>query len=264
MKTAGYFIVIVSLLSCMQNSEPYRRPAVIAHRGASGIAPENTLAAVQKALDAGADMVEIDVHLSKDNKVIVMHDASVIRTTNGTGDIDQMTLEEIKTLDAGSWFSADYTGERAPILEEVLALTIGKTILLIEIKKGRNGRYEGLEQAVIDIVDAQQARKKVIIQSFEYETVQQVQQIAPDIEVHQLVSVAGGLDKYEGIAAINPYYRTLTRRFIREAHAKGLKVFPYTVNSEKEMKKCIRSRVDGIITNFPDRLMKVLKEMEAS
>ncbi len=264
MKTAGYFIVIVFLLSCMQNSEPYRRPAVIAHRGASGIAPENTLAAVQKALDAGADMVEIDVHLSKDNKVIVMHDASVIRTTGFMGDIEQMTLEEIKALDAGTWFSADYAGEPVPTLEEVLALTLDRTILLIEIKKGRNGRYEGLEQAVVEIVDAQQAKGKVIIQSFEYETVQQVQQLAPDIEVHQLVSVAGGLDKYEGIAAINPYYRTLTRRFIREAHEKGLKVFPYTVNSEKEMKKCIRSRVDGIITNFPDRLIKVLKEIEGA
>jgi glycerophosphoryl diester phosphodiesterase len=264
MKTQLSFVIIAFLFSCMQNSEPYRRPAVIAHRGASGIAPENTLAAVQKALDAGADMVEIDVHLSKDKKVVVMHDASVIRTTEGTEDIENMTLEAIRQLDAGAWYSADYVGERVPTLEEVLTLIQGKAILLIEIKKGRNGRYAGLEQAVIDVVDAHQAREKVIIQSFEYETVQQALQIAPDIEAHQLVTAAGGLEQYVGIAAINPYYRTLTHRFIRSPHERGLKVFTYTVNSEKEMKKCIRGRVDGIITNFPDRLVKVLKEIEES
>jgi glycerophosphoryl diester phosphodiesterase len=140
----------------------------------------------------------------------------------------------------------------------------GQKILLIEIKKGRKGRYEGLEQAVVDEVDAHQARAKVIIQSFEAETVQQVRHIAPSIEVHQLVTAAEGLDEYAGVAAINPYYRTLTHRFIRSAHERGLKVFTYTVNSEKEMRRCIRGRVDGIITNFPDRLVKVLKEMEAS
>lgn len=262
MKTHLYFILFVFLLSCMENSEPYRRPLIIAHRGASGVAPENTLAAVQKALDAGADIVEIDVHFSKDKKIIVMHDASVIRTTEGEKDLEQMTLEEIKSLDAGSWFSADYAGEQVPQLEEVLSLIQGQAILLIEIKKGRNGRYEGLEQAVIDVVDSAQARDKVIIQSFEYETVQQVQQLAPSIEVHQLVTAAGGLDEYTGIAAINPYYRTLTHRFIRQAHERGLKVFTYTVNSEKEMKKCMRGRVDGIITNYPGRLVELLKEKE--
>lgn len=264
MKTFGYLFVCMCLFSCMQNNEPYKRPIVIAHRGASGIAPENTLVAIQKAMEFGADMIEIDVHYSKDKKVVVMHDHDVIRTTEGLEDIENLTLEELRQLEAGAWFSAAYAGEPIPLLEDVMSLMQGKKILLIEIKKGRNGRYEGLEQAVMDIVDAYKGRSWVVVQSFEAETVQKVREVAPDVEVHQLVMAAGGIGKYEGVTTITPYYRTLTHKFVRKAHEAKLKVFTYTVNSKREMTKCIKSGVDGIITNHPDQLIEILTEIEAA
>ena len=111
------------------------QPFFIAHRGASGTAPENTLPAIDSALAAGVDYIEIDVHLSLDGKVIVIHDATVDRTTNGTGKVQKLTAEYIQSLDAGSWFGEPFIGVKVPTLEEVIRHIDGKVKLLIEIKK---------------------------------------------------------------------------------------------------------------------------------
>ncbi len=118
---------------------------VIAHRGASGYAPENTLASIRKGLDMGADMVEIDIHLSKDGEVVVIHDATLERTTDGTGKVQSKTLEELKKLNAGSWFGKEFSQEKIPTLKEVIDLMDGKALLLIELKNdSKNGMYEDL------------------------------------------------------------------------------------------------------------------------
>ncbi len=123
-------------------------PLVVAHRGASGIAPENTLPAIDKALLAGADFIEIDVQLTRDRQVVLMHDETVDRTTNGKGKIGEMTADQVAGLDAGSWFGAEFTGTKVPLLEEVVAHIGGRTGLLIEIKK-KKGFNEGIEEEVI-------------------------------------------------------------------------------------------------------------------
>ncbi|MEM6262207.1 MAG: glycerophosphodiester phosphodiesterase family protein [Bacteroidota bacterium] len=243
---------------------------VIAHRGASGTAPENTLSAVKRALEMGADQIEIDVHLSKDGEVIVIHDPTLERTTTGTGTVEEHTLQELKKLDAGTWFSEKFTGEPIPTLEEVLDMIDGKAVLLIEIKHGKQHLYEGISQKVIERVRKKKAASWVIIQSFETEVVEECIELAPDLEVHKLIVTNipllplytdgklrfGSPFSFKGIKGLNPYHKTLSKRFVRKAHKKGWKVFTYTVNEEKAIQRCRELGVDGIITNFPERVKR--------
>ncbi|RMG19208.1 MAG: glycerophosphodiester phosphodiesterase [Bacteroidetes bacterium] len=247
---------------------------VIAHRGASGYAPENTLAAVQKALDMGADMVEIDVHLSRDGEVVVIHDPTLERTTSGKGEVSNKTLTELRQLDAGLWFGEAFRGEKIPTLAEVLQLIDGKATLLIEIKKGTTGLYSGIEQKVIDQINAHQARSWSIIQSFEPEVVQNIHRLDTALELHKLITANlpvlpihhdGRLHwtsafSYDYVDAINPHFQPLTRRFVNMAHKRGLKVFTYTVNEPSDMRAVRALGVDGIITNYPDLALRLKKD----
>ena len=250
-----------------------KSPLVIAHRGSSGLAPENTLAAIQKSIDSGVDMIEVDLHLSKEGEVIILHDATLERTTNGSGEARDFTMEELQQLDAGSWFSEAFTGEKIPILSEVFELVQGKIVLLLELKKGEKGLYEGIEKAVVDQVRAYGLEKQVVLQSFESEVVDELVRIAPDMEVHKLyvgrlpgipiyndeAYKRGDVLHYPGVAAINSYYKLLHRRTVHQAHKIGKKVYVYTVNEEADMNKMIDYGVDGIITNYPDRLIEILR-----
>ncbi|MEM7513725.1 MAG: glycerophosphodiester phosphodiesterase family protein [Bacteroidota bacterium] len=168
------------------NLKQEKSPLVIAHRGSSGLAPENTLAAIQKSIDAGVDMIEVDLHLSKEGEVIILHDATLERTTNGCGEAMDFTVEELQQLDAGSWFSEEFTGEKIPTLKEVFDLVQGKIVLLLELKKGDQGLYEGIVKAVVDQVREYGMGKQVVLQSFESEVVDELVRIAPDMEVHKL------------------------------------------------------------------------------
>ncbi|MCB0844916.1 MAG: glycerophosphodiester phosphodiesterase [Bacteroidetes bacterium] len=268
----GLFLIAhVYNLDLMHKENPRDFPLVIAHRGASGIAPENTLASIQKALEMKVDMVEIDVHLSQDEEVIVIHDATLDRTTNGTGAVKDKLLSEIKTLDAGSWKDPQFVNEPVPTLSDVMEKINGQAVVLIEIKQGEEGRYPGLEQKVIEIIDQFDARSWSIIQSFETETVAEAIRLGGGIEVQKLISgtlptlpfhvdkgfVWGSPLGYENIAAINPHFKSLTPRFVNQVHEKGLKVFTWTVNEKEEMEEVIGLGVDGIITNYPDRLIGI-------
>lgn len=253
---------------------PEGAPLNIAHRGASGHAPENTLAAVQLAMDMGADMIEIDLHFSRDGEAIVIHDATLDRTTNGSGQVKEFTTEELQKLDAGSWFDEKFEGERLPTLGEVLALIDGKVQILIELKQGKSGRYPGLEKRTIELVNQYGARDWAVLQSFEDETVIELRRQDPNLEVHKLIGGAmpdlpayfdgqpvwGNILNFPGVQAINPHYLSLNPRFIHQAHARNLKVFTWTVNQPEDMQKLIDMGIDGIITNYPDRLKKLLEE----
>lgn len=245
-------------------------PLVIAHRGASGYAPENTLAAVQKALDMNADLIEVDIHLSKDGELIVIHDATLERTTNGAGEVVKKNVSDLKTLDAGSWFGDEFKGEPIPTLKEVMELINGQSVILIEIKKGKAGNYQGIEQKTVDLIRELKAESWSIVQSFESEAVKNTYDIAPDIEVHKLIVRdfpfiplyhdgtfrTGSVYSFDYAKAINPYYRLITQRFINQTHKRGMKVFTYTVNEEADIQRMIEMGVDGIITNYPDRVTK--------
>ena len=239
---------------------------VTAHRGFSGDAPENTLAAFRKAIDTGSDMMELDVRFSKDAQMVVIHDDTLDRTTNGRGKVSDYTLKELKQLDAGSWFAPQISSEQIPTLKEVLELAKGKIPVNIEIKDDSRGQYK-----ITDLADrALQEVKKagmaegVIFSSFYPSSLQRIKERDPRMWVallyhrdwQSLGEVTGG----RAFSVVNLRHSFLTREKIRRIHQEGMKVNTYTVNSEEEMEKFIGWGIDGIITNHPDKLIQILKK----
>jgi glycerophosphoryl diester phosphodiesterase len=240
------------------------QPLIIAHRGASGFAPENTLAAIDLAMKSDAQMIEIDVHLSKDGHVVVIHDQTVDRTTNGSGKVNEMTLDELKQLDAGSWFSDEFAGERLPTLQEVMSLIDGKKKLLIEIKSGVN-TYPGIERKVAEALLDADALNWCVVQSFDTPTLKELSRNWPEITLHKLIvfkfrflplAFDGGITsfstkKYSFVDAINPHFKFVNRQFIRNMHQAGLQVNVWGGNAPESYDKIRHLPVDGWITDFP-------------
>ena len=242
------------------------RPArVIAHRGASGYAPENTMASFRMAYEMTADMVELDVYVSVDGTIGVMHDDTVDRTTDGTGRIEDMTLEQIQKLDAGVKFDAKFKGERIPTLDEVLAWAAGKIGGNIEIKGA------GCEPGVVELVRKYNMADKVIVSSFHHEYLAKIRELAPEIPTGALID---DVEDPEAVIdachpdAINPRYMKLSKKQVKQAHELGLKVNVYTVNDAATMRMMLQMGADGIITNYPDVLAGIVdkkkKEKEKS
>lgn len=239
-----------------------RKIALIAHRGAADSAPENTLAAIGKALEGPAEFIEIDVHRTRDGQVVVMHDATVDRTTNGQGKIADLTLAELRQLDAGSWFDPGFRQEKVPTLEEVLALVNGKKKLLIEIKKG-DDYYEGIEEHTLELIRQHKAQNWTVIQSFYDEVLNKVWKSEHAVTTHKLIIGKvpwlpiyfdhrlrwGSLDKYYRAAAINVNEHFATRAFIRHVHNKGFKTYVWTVDDPREINKVTGRGADGVISN---------------
>jgi len=241
---------------------------VIAHRGGAKLAPENTLAAFKKAMALGVDMIEIDVILSKDGEVIVIHDNTIDRTTNGKGVVKEMNLAEIKNYDAGSWFDNKYAREKVPTLDEVFETINGQCTLLIEIKDG-DEVFPGLEKKVVEAVHKYKANDWVVIQSFNENTVLRVKQMDASLTTYYLLggnfkdfySEIDKLDKttdkkYDGIAVSKSQINADNTTAIKKT---GYKLFVWTVNDPEAMKVFIEYGVDGIITDSPDKLIEMLK-----
>jgi glycerophosphoryl diester phosphodiesterase len=250
-----------------------RNPIVVAHRGASGYAPENTMAAIKKAITMGVDMIEIDVQLSKDKEVVLMHDLTVDRTTNGKGKVRDLYLEEIKKLDAGKWFSSEFSGEKVPTLEEVIQAINGQCKLLIEVKRVKSKKLE-IENKIVQLINKYNAYNWCIVQSFETQVIKNIQELDKSIECHKLVTMnisvlplhidsrikTGTIYKYKTVQSINPYFKMLNKRKVNKIHSRGQKIITWTVNEPEDMKRMIEMGVDGIITNYPDRLIQLLKK----
>ncbi len=233
----------------------------IAHRGASGTFPENTLSAFRAAIDAGAVMCELDVQLSRDGAVVVIHDETVDRTTDGKGEVAELTLEELKRLDAGAKFKGTIKagapkGERIPTLDEVFAVTSGKCGLNIELKAG------GLEPQVAQIMQARNALNDSIVSSFNWEYLKNIQQLNFNIRVGLLAEEKPIALMKSAVAmrahAINPRWDMVTADLCKAAHEHGLKVYTWTVDADARMRALIECGVDGIMTNYPERLRTVL------
>lgn len=247
---------------------------VIAHRGASSQAPENTLASIQTALDLNADMIEIDIHLTKDNKLIVLHDETLERTTNGTGNVSGYTLKELKTLDAGSWFSKEFLGEQLPTLAEVLALINGRAICLIEIKWEQEKPYHGIEEKIVNEIINHNAIAWTIVQSFESSYLSKINHINPEIKLGKLLTGSwnfpfpfhydfkfnwGAYSPPSYISWVNFYYKRSTSSFIKKLHHKGVKVAVFTPNSKTDIIKQVNMGVDALITNDTQLGKRLLK-----
>jgi glycerophosphoryl diester phosphodiesterase len=230
----------------------------IAHRGASKAFPENTLSAFRAAAAAGAEMCELDVHLTRDGAVAVIHDDVVDRTTDGRGYVAEMTLAELKRLDAGACFKGPpIKGERIPTLDEVFDAVGARCGLNIELKS------EGLERKVIGIIRAHGAIATAMASSFEWEWLRTVKTLDADIRLGllaeanpaDLVTSAAAMRAY----AINPRSDMVNAALCEAAHGRGLKVLTWTVDDEAAMRALIKMGVDGIMTNRPERLAAVLK-----
>ncbi len=236
----------------------------LAHRGASAYAPENTLAAFRLALEMGADGVELDVRMTRDGIPIILHDETVDRTTNGHGRIDEMTLEEVKRLDAGSWFEQRFSGERIPTLAEALS-AVGKLgIVNIELKVLFK-RIEGLEAAVLAVVEDTGSADRVLFSSFNPLALRTMAQLNPRLPRGLLY--AANLPVYLRRAwlrplarptAVHPKHTMVDARLVRWAHGKGYAVNTWTVDFPAEMKRLAGLGVDMIMTNKPDVLRQVL------
>jgi len=239
------------------------RVRVIAHRGFSGRAPENTVAAIRAAIEAGADMAEVDVTLTADGQVVCLHDEKLGRTTDGRGRIDEITLAEALRLDAGSWFSPEYAGELVPTLEAVLVAARGQILLNIEIKPSTVDR--GVAAKVVELVCEHRVGEEVVISSFSPEALAQVHALDPALhtislfnrKLHRGVDPAAVVREVNSVALnINRHY--LDRKIMDRCQEQGIPVGVYTANKRRQMERLADRGVHSIFTNHPDLLVEVL------
>ncbi len=242
----------------------------LAHRGASAYAPANTLAAFRLAEELGADGVELDVRLSADGVLVVIHDDTVDATTDGHGRVRDMTLPELKRLDAGSWFDPRFAGERIPTLEEVVEALGPHMVLNIELK-GSSWRSEGLEQAVVNLVEEQHLDKRVILSSFNPWTVWRLHRLAPHLSIGLLYAPNRSLPLRRAWlrplvhpTTLHPHHSLVTPRYVTWAHAKGYRVYTWTEDDPTEMRRLMDMGVDGIITNRPDVLRREMQKEQTA
>lgn len=235
------------------------RPAVVAHRGASADAPQNTLAAIDLAGEVGAAMVEIDVHLSADGVPVVIHDGTVDATTDGTGEVRSRTRDELQDLDAGSWFGPEFAGQRIPTLAEVLDVVARHPGLgiLCEYK----GRWSADDVAVtMRVLDDPRLSGRLVVQGFAPETVAALRDVAPQVprsllvehprdDLHALLAELDAAAVSPGVALI-----AADPELVPTAHAAGLRVFGWTANDETAWRALVDVGADGIITDRPAAL----------
>jgi len=230
---------------------------ITAHRGASAYAPENTLAAVSLALQFRPDFIEIDVHLSRDHQVVLLHDESLDRTTNGSGKIWQQSLAELNHLDAGSWFSARFDSERIPTLKEVIQLVKGHVKLDIEVKS--HPEQLGLVDHTLNVIAELDFEQQCIITSFDRDALAEVHSRNPNISIGLITSSGIPTNMYK-----EPYdyfmcaANIVDRELVAHIHQVGKKIHVWTVNRAANMRRFLRMGVDGIITNRPDVLREIL------
>lgn len=235
------------------------RPLVLGHRGASHSAPQNTLAAFRKAVEAGADGVELDVHLSRDGVPVVIHDAKVDATTDGTGFVHELALSELKSLDAGASFAPQFAGEAIPTLEEVLAEVGGQLLVNIELKAGPS---KALVAAVVEVIKRVEMESRVWFSSFKPYLLYQARSLIPDIPCGLLYGPLNVgtllLTPFTPYEALHPYTALVTERSVRRAHWRGLKVFAWTLDDQETAQQFAAWGVDGIITNAPAEILSAL------
>jgi glycerophosphoryl diester phosphodiesterase len=246
------------------------RVRIIAHRGFSGRAPENTLAAVRLAIDEGADMVELDFQPSSDGEIVCFHDDTLDRTTDGTGLVSQTPLDMLKRLDAGSWFSPRFRDERIPTLSELLDEVDGRILLNIEIKGPAISRsLEGsVATRVAEIVADHGMREQVVVSSFSRLVLDQMRSADPRIITASLFddtlpddAIPSELVAEVGSRGLNVDRKRVDVELVERCVDSGIPLAVYTVDRPKEMKRLVEMGVHAIFTNRPDRLKEVLREL---
>jgi glycerophosphoryl diester phosphodiesterase len=246
--------------------ESLPRPVVFAHRGASSYAPENTLAAFRLAVELGADAIELDAKLSADGQVMVIHDQSVDRTTNGSGNVNQLRGEYLGQLDAGSTFDHKYTGEPVPTLDQVFSEVGGKIFINVELTNYASGR-DNLVPQVAELVEKHRLQDSVMFSSFNPVNLRKIHRLLPDCPV-AILALAGNagflsrsiIGRWFSPQIVHPYLDDTTADFVRRQHRLGRRVHVWTVNMAEDMRRLFKMGVDGIFTDDPVLAMRIREE----
>ncbi len=237
------------------------RPWVIAHRGASGHAPENTMAAFHRAVDLGARFIETDLHLTRDSQLVAIHDDTLDRTTNGRGTVTNHSLAELRQLDAGAWFAPEFAGERIPTLDEIFAFSREHDVVFyLEIKPGGAWRAE---HALAGALRNAAAVERAVVLCFDPELLRAAHQLDSSMMTGLLANrPASDLVQRAlraGARQLAPRWDLISPELVQQARAAGLSVIAWTVNQPRQMRALLDLGVDGIMTDFPDRLIAVLE-----
>ena len=241
------------------------RPAPIGHRGAAAVAPENTIASMNAALEAGVAAIEFDVRLTADGVPIVIHDDTLDRTTDATGPVADRKLADLRGIDAGSWFDPDHATERIPTLDDVLDLLEGRARAIVELKTETRGDFV-LRDAVLTTLAARRDRAAFVYTSMDWTLLEGTHDRVRDLEVALTVAFREHRDPIaaaarHGATAVHPHRARCGRRFTARARAAGLAVRPYTVNDAKHLAPLVRAGVDAAFTDDPARWGDLLAEV---
>ncbi|HRY29380.1 MAG TPA: glycerophosphodiester phosphodiesterase family protein [Elusimicrobiota bacterium] len=244
-------------------------PWFVGHRGAMGHAPENTLVSFKTAWRMGADAVECDVHMTKDRRLIVIHDGTLERTTNGAGRVFDHPWKQLRSLDAGKWFHPRFRGEKIRRLEELLSWLrpkksrAGRPMRIFIELKSKPVRYPGLAEAVARAVRRGGFLQRATVISFDHDLVRRVKAASPRLQTGILFSepLADPVSRARRVRAdgLFPRYPLVNKALVDSAHRRGLLVGAWTVNEKADMLRMARLGVDAVTSNFPDRLIRVLR-----
>ena len=233
----------------------------VAHRGSSGSYPENTRIALEKAIETGVDMVEVDCQLSKDGAIVVIHDERLQRTARAKGFVRGKTLSELKKLDVGAWFKNSFKGERILTLEEVLQILGGKVDLNVDIKAAQKGS-PGIELQLLFVLSHYEYLERCVISSFDYRVLRRVRELGPDSRIgilhgKEIKDNPFQLAREIGAESVHIQKELATPPVLERAAALGLKTLVWTVNDVREMEKFLALGADGIISDFPEKFWKI-------
>jgi glycerophosphoryl diester phosphodiesterase len=231
---------------------------VTAHRGHARAAPENTLSAIRKAIESGADYVEVDVHQTADGVVVLLHDRDLKRVSGVAQRLDQLTYAGVRKLDVGSWFDPAFAGERVPTLEEAIRLCRGRIKMNIELKFF--GPDQGLAREVARIVHEQGFERDCLITTLNYESLMELQTQNPHLRTGLIVAYALGDVSRVEVDVLSVRADWLSDRLLQKAHRLGQQVHVWTVNDPRQMVLFIKRGVDNLITSDPDEAIRVRNE----
>lgn len=239
--------------------------AIFGHRGSAGTHPENTLISFQETERVGAEGIELDVQLTKDNKIVVIHDETLERTTTGQGWVKDYTLKEIRSLDASYKFP-DYGVCKVPSLEEVFSWAESNTIVINVELKNTSVHYEGLEEKVIELIRRYHFENRVILSSFNHDSLVKCFTIAPEITLgvlyHSKLVEPWIYAKQIGATSIHPNFRAISNAVIKKSIQQGIEVRPYTVNNQKEIEKLFVIQCSALITDYPEKAISLRKKLK--
>lgn len=243
---------------------------IIGHRGACAHAPENTLASFKLAVEHGADYVELDAKLSADGEVMVIHDQTVDRTTEGTGRVNQLTFEQLKRLDAGSRFDKQYAGEKIPTLDEVFK-AVGKDVKINVELTNYASKNDALVEKTVEVVMANKMEQRVLFSSFAPVNLKRVHALLPQapVAILCLPGIAGLFSRSSLMIElspdiVHPYLTDINAKYIAKEHKRGRKLNVWTVNEDKNLRRLFSLGVDGIFTDDPRNARRIMAETNSA